>query len=211
MDLQTLKKNFGIGLTGGIATGKSAVAKMLRELGYLVIDADQLARDAVQPGSTAFQEIIKYFGPGILQPDGTLNRRAMRDRIFSSPTDRAYLESIVHPAIQQLMEKQLEQSGLLLHPKIWFYEAALLLETGSFRDFKEIWLTTCDAATQVRRVMARDKVSATEAQKAIASQMPPEHKAALATWVINTDQDLKQIKVAIRGKLQAPLPRINNP
>src|SRR4051812_13186958 len=122
MRLSELQKTYGIGLTGGIASGKSTVAKIIAGQNYLVIDADQLAREAVLPGTAGLAAIASAFGGKALNADGTLNRTELSHIVFEDSAKRAHLESIVHPAIQALLSKRLETEGLYTHPAFWFYE-----------------------------------------------------------------------------------------
>ncbi len=143
MNLRALSKRYGIGITGGIACGKSTLVQFLRKLGFLCIDADQLARDAVVPGSPGLEGVVSHFGSDMLLPDGSLNRKKLGSLIFRDSRQRKILESIVHPEIQELLAVQLEREGVFEHPRVWFYEASLLFETGLYRNFLATWLVTC--------------------------------------------------------------------
>ena len=147
-----------IGLTGGIATGKSAVARILREdFGVSVIDADQLARDVVALGQPALEEIRERFGQEVLHEDGSLNRKALGARVMSDEMDRAALNTITHPRIFQGIRSALEaceargESAAVI-------EAALMVETGSYRAYNALLVVDCSSETQLQRLMARNQM-----------------------------------------------------
>lgn len=191
-----------IGLTGGIASGKSTVAGIISAHGIPVIDADQLARDAVVPGSLGLCQIVEAFGPTVLNEDGTLDRTVLAERIFSDPLAREKLESILHPAIKVLAEKRLQelsQSG----EKIAFYMAPLLIEAGATDRVDEIWVVYVDRETQLARIQKRDSVSRENAEKRLAAQMPMDEKAAYGRIVINNRGNLQELKEMVEAVLIA--------
>jgi dephospho-CoA kinase len=186
-----------IGLTGGIASGKSSVAGMLEKLGAVIIDADLLAREVVAPGEPAYRDIVSAFGAGILNPDRTINRRALGGLVFADPEARRRLESITHPAIGRKAEEriaELRQSGL---PAI-FYMAPLLIEAGVTSRVDELWVVYVDRETQLQRLMARDGSSREEALGRIAAQMPIEEKKKFGSVVIDNsgtpEETARQVK-----------------
>ena len=201
MTAEQLSRDFGIGLSGGVASGKSVVSTLLRDMGHLVIDADTLARQAVAPASPTLAAVVKKFGRTILNHDGTLNRACLRQLVFNDTTLRRALEAIVHPRIRQLLAEELQQAGLCSAPRIWFYEAALLVETGTYRNFKQLWVTYCQPATQIARLCGRDKLSARQAAAIIALQLPSSTKCARADLCIDTEQDRTSIKTMISHQL----------
>lgn len=179
-----------IGLTGGIATGKNAVAAMLAEMGAVVIDADQLARDAVAPGTRALQQIVESFGPQALSTDGTLNRQAMRELVFCDSRCRQQLESLVHPAIKELALQRFadeRQRGA----QVVVYMAPLLIEAGAVDRVDEIWVVTVRPEVQLARLMARDSCSLQQAEAMIASQMPLAEKERFGVVVIDNSLSLE--------------------
>jgi len=188
-----------IGLTGGVATGKSAVAVLLRERhGAAVIDADQVAREIVAPGQAALDEIVSRFGSQVLQDDGTLDRAALRRQILASERDRRDLEGITHPRIgTRILEGliRLREEG----QKAAFVEAALMVETGSFRLYDQLWVVICGDEQQVRRLMDRDGVSEEEALSLIAVQSPLSEKVALADRVIPNEGTLGDLAIHVAG------------
>ena len=197
LTLGQLKKQFGIGLTGGLASGKSTVADILTNLGYVVIDADQLAKEAAAPGSGGLILLEARFGKGILLPNGELNRPRMREIVFADPEKKRDIESILHPMVHDLLDQKLRSRNLLENPKIWFYDIPLLYETGSASQFRQVWLTYCSQATQIKRAMARDGISAELAARMIASQQSLEGKKAKADVLIDTDQPLTEVKAQV--------------
>lgn len=175
-----------VGLTGGIASGKSTVSRILERLGAVVVDADQLAREAVMPGTSAHRSIVAAFGEGILLPDGSIDRKALGSIIFADSSARKRLEAITHPAIRELAERrlaELSRSGV----SVAVYMAALLIEAGAADRVDEVWVVYVDRETQVRRVMARDGLSRLEAEQRLAAQMPMEEKAARGQVVVDNN------------------------
>ena len=185
-EFMDLLKSRCVGLTGGIATGKSTVAKMIAEQGYRVFDADQLARDIVRPGSPALKDITRIFGNDILTSSGEIDRNILRGIVMNSPEKRAALEAVTHPAIHKEFKSAVERSGLADTSEIFFYEAALLFETGRDTLFREVWATTCPKQEQIKRLMNRSKLGQEEAEKIITSQMPQDKKAAKAHRSVDT-------------------------
>lgn len=175
-----------IGLTGGIASGKSTVSRILERLGAVVIDADQLAREAVMPGVPAHRAIVDTFGGGVLLPDGTIDRKALGSIIFADSSARKRLEAIMHPAIRALAEQRLAELRRSGAP-VAVYMAALLVEAGATDRVDEVWVVYVDRETQVRRVMARDCLSRSEAEQRLAAQMSMEEKAARGQVVIDNN------------------------
>lgn len=177
-----------VGLTGGIATGKSQVAALLRARGAAIVDADIVAREVVQPGQPAYHDIVEYFGPSVLHDDGTIDRKRLGAQVYASAEARAALGRFTHPRIaaaSQAHIASLARAGA----KVIFYEAALLVENQIHRGLDALIVVTTDDATQLRRLMARDAVSLADAQARVAAQMPQAAKVALATWVIENNGD----------------------
>jgi len=173
-----------IGLTGGIATGKTTVARFMEQLGAVVIDADQLARDAVTPGAPALLRISQQFGAAVLQADGTLDRQAMRRLVFDDDAKRQQLEAILHPAIKQLALQRMaaaRDSGA----QVAVYMAPLLIEAGATDRVDEIWVVTLRPEVQLERLMARDNCSREQAGQIIATQMPLTEKEGYGVVVID--------------------------
>jgi len=172
-----------LGLTGGIGSGKSLVAQMFRELGAEVIDADQLARDVVEPGQPALDEIVKAFGRDILLPDGRLNRGRLAAVIFADPAARQRLNAITHPRIRARMDTEVaartQRSGVLI------LDIPLLYENGRTGIVEKVVVVWVDPATQLQRLTERDGLSVEDARQRIAAQMPLDDKRARADYVID--------------------------
>lgn len=176
---------YKLGLTGGIATGKSTVSAYLREQGYPVIDADQVAHDVLNHDEGVLTALKTTFGSEIFV-EGHLSRPALGQRVFGHPTELAKLNAIAHPVIFQQIDDlatQLMTTGVSLI----VYDIPLLLETPSKVDFDGIMVVTTSPAKQLERLMARNKLSEAEAQKRIASQMPIADKVQLADFVIDNN------------------------
>lgn len=191
-----------IGLTGGIASGKSAVAEIIRSHGIPVIDADQLARDAVVPGSAALDRIVAAYGAGVLHADGSLDRGALAGKIFSNAAARKTLESILHPAIKELAEKRLDVLRQEAVPAV-FYMAPLLIEAGATDRVDEIWVVSVDRETQLLRLQQRDALSLDEAEKRLAAQMPMAEKAAYGRIVIDNCGSMDELHRRVTAVLTA--------
>jgi dephospho-CoA kinase len=178
-----------LGLTGGIASGKSVVAQMFRELGAEVIDADQLAREVVEPGQPALQAIVSSFGPEVLGDDGTLDRGKLAAIVFADPAARARLNAITHPPIRQRLVQALEarrhQPGLLIAA------VPLLYENGRESLVEKVVVVWVDRVTQIERMMRRDRLSRAEAEQRLAAQLPLDAKRDRADDVIDNGGSLE--------------------
>ena len=175
-----------IGLTGGIATGKSHVRAVFEALGVPTIDADVLARDAVAPGSAAFEAVKARFGPTVLDARGGLDRRKLGDVVFADAEARKELEKIIHPGVVEAIERWFASLDAQIHP-FAIADVPLLYEAGREKDYDAVIVTACEPATQIRRVVARDGISEAEARQRIAAQLPLSDKVARANYVIKTD------------------------
>jgi dephospho-CoA kinase len=178
-----------IGLTGGIASGKSAVAAMLRGRGAAIIDADALARQVVEPGQPALAELITRFGSGILDEEGRLDRKALGAIAFADPAARADLNRITHPRIAAASQAEIARLTAAGAPVI-IYEAALLVENQAYKWMDGLIVVTAPPEVQLARVQARDDLDVEGAQQRIASQLPVADKIKVATWVIDNGGEL---------------------
>jgi dephospho-CoA kinase len=190
-----------LGLTGGIASGKSTVAKILERLGAAVINADDLAREVVQPGKVAWKEIIEAFGTGVLQPDQTLDRQKLRTVIFSDRDGRKKLESIIHPRVRALAEERIREHAVAGYAII-VYEVPLLFEGKLHEWLRPVILVACDLDTQRRRLQERDHLTRTEAQKHIDAQMSLAEKRRLADYVIENNGSLEELERQVQVVLE---------
>lgn len=174
-----------IGLTGGIASGKSTVSRILKNAGAVINDADRIARDVVKKGLPAYREIIGAFGDNVLSPDGEIDRRVLGDIIFNDPRKKQLLNRIVHPYVSKetnLRLKHIEKT----HPNtIVILDIPLLLEAQKHKDLSEVIVVYVPEHTQIKRLMQRDGISEADALARVRSQMPIEEKKDLATIVID--------------------------
>lgn len=188
---------FLFGLTGGIASGKSTVGRLLRARGVTVVDADDLARRAVLPGQPALAEIEAVFGPQIVV-NGALDRAALGQIVFSDATARARLNAIVHPRVAELLQQEL--AALVVEPgarHLVCYEVPLLFENGLDAWLRPTLLVACDEQTQVERAMARNGWTREHAAARIAAQMPLVDKRARADLVLDNDGDLAALEAQV--------------
>jgi dephospho-CoA kinase len=175
-----------IGLTGGIATGKSYVRARFEELGVPTIDADTLAREAVAPGSEGLAAVVRNFGPDVVDSSGSLDRRKLAAIVFADPGARVALEGIVHPFVRNRAAEWFRALDPSTHA-FAIADIPLLFETGGNRDYDAVIVTACDPEEQVRRIVARDRVTDAEARQRLAAQLPIEEKVRRADHVIRTD------------------------
>ncbi len=178
-----------VGLTGGIACGKTTVAKMFGELGIPVIDADVLAREVVEPGTPGLARIVEAFGDHVLDAEGRLDRKRLADVVFEDAEARAKLNGILHPLIGAAGAQRIAALQDTSAPYI-IYEAALLVETGSYKAFSALVVVSASESVQKARLEERDRFTADETVARIASQLPLAEKTAVADYVIVNDADL---------------------
>lgn len=173
-------------LTGNIASGKSTVAALLAEHGATIIDADQLAREAVAPGTPGLQSVLDQFGPALLLPDGTLDRAALRRHVFRDPAARDQLNAIVHPIVRRLRDDAVE-AARLRGDAVVISDIPLLFEVGLERAFDGVILVDAPPAVRQARLVRDRGLSPEDAEAMIAAQWPTERKRAGATWIIDND------------------------
>lgn len=186
---------FIIGLTGGIASGKSTVSNMLKELGLPVIDADQVAREIVEPGQRAFNDIVREFGPQVVGPDGQLDRKALGDLVFAHPNLRLKLNSITHPRLWEVFNYRMQE--LPADVKIVVWDVPLLLETGMDQKVDEVWLVWVDVPLQIERLMKRDNLTEEEARQRLRAQMPIEEKMKRADRLIDNRGTVEETRALV--------------
>ena len=181
---------FRVGLTGGIASGKSLVARLFADLGVPVIDTDQVAREVVEPGQPALAAIVERFGPDILQPDGRLNRRRLRELIFKDDAERTALEAILHPVIRARSLEQAQSAGgiyqLLVVP--------LLVETDFAALVDRVLVVDCPEPLQLERLLARDAEDPRQAARMIAAQLPRSDRLKVADDIIDNSGDISSTR-----------------
>lgn len=197
-----------IGLTGGIASGKSSVARFFQDRGICVIDADQLARIAVEPGSFGLKQIIVAFGNGVLDDSGCLDRKLIASEVFSDPAKRTLLEGILHPEIKRLAEEQIAIAATNGH-KVVIYMAPLLIEAGAMDRVDELWVVTVRPEVQLGRLMRRDSIDRESAQRIIDSQMPLSKKESYGSIVIENsgtpEETAKQLTMIWKQELEGKI------
>ena len=190
-----------VGLTGGIASGKTTVAKIMKRLGTAIVDADALSREVVEPGRDAWKAIVDTFGAEVLRPDQTLDRQKLRAVIFNNSTARKKLESIIHPRVRALAEERINQQAAAGY-EIVVYEVPLLFEGNLHEWLRPVVLVACDADVQRQRLQQRDRLTPEEAQKHIDAQMSLEEKRRLADYVIENDGDLESLERQVEAVLK---------
>lgn len=198
-----------VGLTGGLASGKSFVGQALADLGCHLIQADQLGHEVLMPGAEAYDAVVGEFGPGVLAPDGTVDRSRLAAEVFDRPERLAKLNSLVHPPVIRREEEMLEEIEARDPGGIAVMEAAILIETGSYRRFDRIILVVAGREQQIERAMGRG-LSREKALARIERQMPLEEKRKYADYVIDTsgekEDTLRQVREVYRalGGMHAP-------
>ena len=189
-----------IGLTGGIASGKSTVTSYLREKGYPVIDADQVVHDLQAPGGALYRVLVEHFGREILDKSGVLDRAVLGQRIFSNPSERDWSNRVqgqlIREALADARDRQAAQSDL------FFMDIPLLIEQGYEEWFEAVWLVAVSKETQLKRLMERNHLSEVEAQERIVSQMPLEAKRSHADLVLDNNGDLADLYVQLNEALE---------
>lgn len=193
-----------VGITGGIATGKSTVTNILLDCGYKVIDADKVARAVVEKGNKAYYDIIENFGTGVLNEDGDIDRKKLGDIIFNDKKQRHILNCIVHPRITESIQKKID--FFCCEEKVVFLDIPLLIEEldnlkKQGLSFDEIWLVYVDLNQQLERLMKRDDLNLEEAKKRVDAQMSIELKKKYATKIICNNKDKTYLKKQIKQLL----------
>lgn len=199
-----------VGLTGGIATGKSTVSEILRQLGGEIIDADRLARDVVEPEQPAWKQIVAEFGGGIVTAEGALDRKKLGAIVFADPERRKRLEAITHPAIRARFQARLDELAAQGFAGIVVFDAPVMIESGNYKNMDRLVVVVTDDATQAARLQERDGTDEAEGRRKIASQMPLAEKAKLADYVIDNSGDrdataaeVRRVFAALMADLQA--------
>ncbi len=182
-----------IGLTGGIATGKTTAAAILSEFGAKIVDADKLAREVVQPGQEAWQDIVEYFGPAILREDKTIDREQLRKIVFEDRQARRRLEAITHPRIRKLAREKIQKLAAE-GAEIIIYMAPLFFEAKVHTWIRPVIVVACGPETQRRRLRERDRLSEAEIDRHLKAQMPLEQKRRLADFVVENDGSVEDLK-----------------
>lgn len=179
-------RHFRVGLTGGIACGKTTVANLFAALGATLVDTDLLAREVVAPGSALLPKIAEHFGHHVLQKDGSLDRARLRELVFANAAERQWLESVTHPAIRELTDARCESATghyvIVVIP--------LLVETQGARRFDRVLVVDCEPQLQLARLQARDGMTRAQAERMLAAQAGREERLAVADDVVRNDGDV---------------------
>lgn len=186
-----------IGLTGGIATGKSTVSQMLERRGAALVDADRIAREVVEPGQAPLRQIAERFGQAVLNEDGTLNRRKLGQIVFSDEAERKALEAITHPAIRALMKERMARLEAERPDRLVVVDVPLLFESKLQSLFEQVLVVYVPRSVQLARLMERDGLAEEEARKRLDAQMDIEDKKRLADYVIDNSAGLAETEEQI--------------
>lgn len=186
-----------VGLTGGIASGKSTVSRFLQELGAEIIDADVIARELVLRQSPAWQEIVKHFGQKVIDEQGFLLRKKLGEIIFHSPAERRILNGILHPRIKQRITDLLMSLRQKKDLPLIVVDAPLLIEAGMVEMVDEVWVVAIPLELQIKRLKERDSLSTVQAEKRLASQMPLQEKIKYADRVIDNSGNIMETQKKI--------------
>ncbi len=187
-----------MGLTGGIASGKSAVAAMLRDLGFPVLDADSLAHKLIEPGQPTYEEVVREFGPGIKDGQGRVDRAKLGAIVFADRAKLDRLNAVIHPRVGEAVFRQFDEWARQGTRDAAFVEAALLIESGIHKNLDGLVVAWCDPEQQLERLKARG-LSEEEARRRIAAQMPVEEKLRLATERIDCSGSLEETREQVRA------------
>jgi dephospho-CoA kinase len=187
-----------LGLTGGIASGKSAVAAMLREMGFAVLDADSLAHKLIEPGQPAYGEVLQEFGQAVIAPDGRVDRAKLSAVVFADRARLDRLNAIVHPRVAKVVFRQFEEWERGGTRDAAFVEAALLIESGIHKKLDGLVVAWCEPQQQLERLLARG-LSEAEALRRIAAQLPVEEKLRLATEKIDCSGSLLETRRQVQA------------
>lgn len=192
-----------IGLTGGIASGKTVVSENFRELGAYVIDADTLVHDGMRAGGELAHAVTVRFGDGLLRPDGSVDRDRLAEIVFADEEARHALEAMVHPWVRDEAHRRFEFEGK--DASIAMFDAALLVEAGDWKDFDRLLVVHCNSETQLRRLMARDGSSREAAKARIDAQLPTRRKLDLADYILYTEGTLEDTRMRTQALWQEML------
>ena len=187
-----------VGLTGGIASGKSTMADMFKKEGAYIIDIDMISRDVVKPGKPAWQDVIHIFGKEVLNEDQTLNRKKVGDIVFSDAEKRKKLEEIIHPKITAETLKKINEIAKKDNQAIVIIDIPLLIETDKQDTVNKVVLVYTSPQGQIERLVKRDGLSLEDAHKRLTSQMPIENKKKYAHYIINNEEPLKEIQKRVK-------------
>ncbi len=187
-----------VGLTGGVASGKTTVSRILKEEGAYIIDADQIARELVRPHAPAWKKLVRTFGTTILRKDGFIHRKKLADQVFANLRQRKLLNQILHPQIRKEMERRAKEIGQKDPEAVVVIDAPLLVELGEHRRMDRVIVVTSTRTRQIERLKKRDGITPGEALRIISSQLPVKDKAKLADFVIRNDGSFEETRKKTR-------------
>jgi dephospho-CoA kinase len=188
-----------VGLTGGLASGKSSVGRALAELGCRVINNDELGHQVLEIGGEAYADVAREFGAGILKPDAAIDRSRLGAVVFQDPERLSKLNELVHPPVRARTRRLLDEYAATHPHGIAVVEAAIMIETGSYRDYAKLILAVCGLEQQIERAMARDGKTREEVMERLRRQMPLEEKLPYADYVIDTSGPRESTLMQVRG------------
>ena len=183
-----------VGLTGGVASGKTTVSNVLKEEGAYLIEADQIARELVQPRSPTWEELIRVFGNDILEKDGSIHRKKLAAKVFSDPGQRNLLNQILHPRIKEEIGRRIKEIRQKAPDAIVVFDAPLLIETGDHRKMDKVIVITSTEKQQIERLREREGASEEDARKILSSQIPLEEKLKVADFIIRNEGSLEEMR-----------------
>ena len=186
-----------VGLTGNIASGKSHATQVFAELGAHIIDADVIAHQLLTPGTSTYQRVVQAFGPQMLNPDATINRRKLGEIVFQDETRRQELNGLVHPELRAQILRRIEELEQSDPNGVVIIDAALMVESGFYRTFDRVIVVHCPPSLQLTRIVSRDGLTVAQAQARMAAQMPAEEKVKYADYTIETSGTYRQTREQI--------------
>jgi dephospho-CoA kinase len=187
-----------VGLTGGIGSGKSTVGRMFAEFGCHFTESDNIGHQLFEPGEAVYRAVVDAFGPGILAPDKTINRKVLGDIVFRDPARRQELNSLVHPEVIRRQKQWLDDLEAADPRSVGIVESALMIEVGTYRNYDKLVVVVCSLEERLRRLRSRPGLSEEEALARIRAQMPLEEKAGYADYVIDTSGTLEETRRQVR-------------
>jgi dephospho-CoA kinase len=192
------RKMLIVGLTGGVASGKTIVSEVFQEEGAYLIDADRIARELVQPHRPAWNELRRAFGDEILREDGSIHRKRLAEKVFSDPRQRKILEGILHPRIEEEMRRRTAEIGRKDPEVIVIIDAALIVERGNHREMDRLIVVTSTVEQQIERLRNREGASREEAERILAAQVEPKERLKVADYIIRNEGSLEETKERAR-------------
>jgi dephospho-CoA kinase len=204
-----------VGLTGGIASGKTTVARMLKKMGARIIDADAVSREVMVPQTRCWRQVVKSFGAAVVRTDGAINRKKLAVEVFKHPEKRRLLNRIVHPCIRKRIREMIRCIGREDPAALVIIDAALLVETGMYKDYDKLVVVAADEDVQLARLVRRNQLSIRDARRRLRAQWPLERKKRVADYVISNQSSLQHTRRQTKALLQElgnslPMPPIGH-